>query len=533
MKHLITVLLLISTQVNHAQNTPFNIAIEPIEINGLGGLQSYAWGQHNGKWLILGGRLDGLHRRQPFASFDVAGNNNKIIVVDPASLQQWSMPLNSLPVSIQEQLSSTNMEFHQNGDYLYLVGGYGYNATSASRKTFGNLTAVHVPGLINAVISQSNIVSFFRQISDPKLAVTGGHLEKIGNEFYLIGGNKFDGNYNPMGNPTYTQVYTDAIQKFTIDDNDTTITINYLSKWTDSELLHRRDYNAVSQILPDGKEGITAFSGVFQKTINLPFLNSVTIDSNHYALDSGFQQYYNHYHCAVIPIYSKMNNEMHTLFFGGIAQYYDSAGILVQDNNVPFVKTIARVTRKADGLLSEYKLPIEMPTLLGSGAEFIPLNTVSKYQNDVIQLDSLSNDSNLLGYIFGGISSTAPNIFFTNTGTQSSASNKIFKVYLTRNNTNAIHQLNSESNNSLEMEVLPNPSEGEFKIKFYLQHLSDVSISIYNEAGKLIEKTMLSGATLGENIYTSQISSNLSGSIYFVSLETPTEKAVRKIILKK
>ena len=46
-------------------------------------------------------------------------------------------------------------------------------------------------------------------------------------------------------------------------------------------------------------------------------------------------------------------------FFGGIAQYYDSLGILVQDNNVPFVKTIARVTRDASGTMAEYKLPIE------------------------------------------------------------------------------------------------------------------------------------------------------------------------------
>jgi hypothetical protein len=54
---------------------------------------------------------------------------------------------------------------------------------------------------------------------------------------------------------------------------------------------------------------------------------------------------------------------MHTVFFGGIAQYYDSLGILVQDNNVPFVKTIARVTRDASGTMAEYKLPIVMPTL--------------------------------------------------------------------------------------------------------------------------------------------------------------------------
>jgi hypothetical protein len=94
-----------------------------MNIDGLGGLQSFAFAQHNGKWLIVGGRLDGLHRRQPFAAFDVAGNNNQIIVIDPVLKQKWTAPLSSLSVDIQEQLSSTNMEFHQTGNMLYVIGG--------------------------------------------------------------------------------------------------------------------------------------------------------------------------------------------------------------------------------------------------------------------------------------------------------------------------------------------------------------------------------------------------------------------------
>mgnify|MGYP002864189949 FL=1 len=120
-------LILISLSV-YSQTSPFNIQIEPLNISGLGGLQAFAYGQENGKWLIIGGRLDGLHRRQPFASFDVAGNNNQLIVVDPVSQQKWDAPLTSLPIALQEQLSSTNMEFHQDGKYLYIIGGYGYNA---------------------------------------------------------------------------------------------------------------------------------------------------------------------------------------------------------------------------------------------------------------------------------------------------------------------------------------------------------------------------------------------------------------------
>ena len=235
-------LILLSLSV-FSQTTPFNIYIEPMNISGLGGLQAYAFGQHSGKWLVVGGRLDGLHRRQPFAAFDVAGNNNQLIVIDPLSQQKWTAPITSLSIALQEQLSSTNMEFHQDGNYLYIIGGYGYNTASAARKTFDNLTAIDVPSVINAIIGGTSFTSYFRQISDIQFAVTGGHLKKINNTFYLIGGNKFDGNYNPMGGPTYTQVYTDAIRKFNLSDNGTSITITHLPTLTDATNLHRRDYN--------------------------------------------------------------------------------------------------------------------------------------------------------------------------------------------------------------------------------------------------------------------------------------------------
>ena len=143
-----------------SQLAPFNVYIEPMNISGLGGLQAYAFGQHNGKWLVFGGRLDGLHRRQPFASFDVAGNNNQLIVIDPVTQQKWSAPLTSLSVGLQEQLSSTNMEFHQVGNYLYVIGGYGYNNASAARKTFDNLTAIDVPSVINAIIGATPLRAF-------------------------------------------------------------------------------------------------------------------------------------------------------------------------------------------------------------------------------------------------------------------------------------------------------------------------------------------------------------------------------------
>lgn len=515
-----------------SQTTPFNIYLEPMNISGLGGLQAFAFGQHNGKWLLVGGRLDGLHRRQPFAAFDIAGNNNQLIVIDPVTQQKWTAPIASLSVALQEQLSSTNMEFHQEENYLYIIGGYGYNTASAARKTFDNLTAIDVPAVINAVINATSFTSYFRQISDVQFAVTGGHLKKINNTFYLIGGNKFDGNYNPMGNPTYTQVYTNAIRKFNLTDDGTTVAITHLPTITDATNLHRRDYNAVPQILPNGAEGIAVFSGVFQPTVDLPFLNCVIIDSASYAVNNTFQQYYNHYHCAVLPLYSSSNNEMHNVFFGGIAQYYDSLGVLVQDNNVPFVKTIARVTRNSAGTMAEYKLPVDMPSLLGAGAEFIPIASVPQFNNEVFKLDDFTADSTLVGYIYGGISSTAANIFFTNTGTQSSASSQIFKVYVINNSTVGVHDLNEQSIGTLKIQVFPNPNDGNFVVKFNLNKIAETKISIYSINGKKIEERVLTNLVLGENTFQRKIKNLDLGGTYILTIETPYEKATQKIIIE-
>ena len=524
--------LLFLTFASIAQTAAFNLYIEPFDVPNVGGIQAYAFGQLNGKWLIIGGRLDGLHRRQPFASFDIAGNNNQLLVIDPQTAQKWSAPISSLPVSIQEQLSSTNMEFYQSGNFLYIIGGYGYNSATASRKTFENLTAVDVPAVINAIINAAPFTSYFRQLTDPKFAVTGGHLKKINNTYYLLGGNRFDGNYNPMGNPTYTQVYTNAIKKFNIIDDGTTLSVIDLQTITDPVNLHRRDYNAVPQILPNGSEGIAIFSGVFQPTVDLPYLNSVLVDSVSYTVNNTFQQYYNHYHCANLPIYSAVNNEMHTIFFGGIAQYYDSLGTLVQDNNVPFVKTIARVSRNAQGDMSEFKLPIEMPAYLGASAEFICIENIPQYNNNVIKLDSLMADTTLVGYIYGGINSSAKNIFFINSGTQSTASSQLFKVYIIKNTTTGIDYLNAQSTGTLQIQAYPNPNRGEFSVKFNLAKTGPVKITLYNAAGKMVEEKTLEKLSLGENTYHFKNRNIVYGSTYLLAVETPWEKALQKIIVE-
>jgi hypothetical protein len=465
------------------------VYIEPLSITGMPALHSYVYGTYNGKWLLIGGRTDGLHRRQASSAFADAGSNKNIYVVDPAANMVWTAPLSTLTAPLREQLSATNIQFHQKDTTLYCVGGYGYSGTALNHITYPYLTAVNVPGLMNAVITGGAINGYFRQISNDWFAVTGGHLDMIYDLFYLVGGNKFTGRYNPMGGPSYTQEYTNQIRKMKIVDDGTSLTFIPTDTVTDVPNLHRRDYNLVPQIMPDGKEGLTAFSGVFQPTADVPYLSCVNIDSNAHALQPSFMQYYNHYHGANLPVYNSSANEMHTFFLGGIAQYYDVAGTLVADNNVPFVKTIARVLRSADGTMAEYKLPNDMPGLLGASAEIILSETVPVYPNHVVDYGSLTADTTLAGYLVGGILSTAPNIFTVNTGTESIASAMVYKVYLTRNSSLSTNHKNIQSNSNLNFQVYPNPNNGILFISFSLGYEQDVLLTITDETGRCIKRT--------------------------------------------
>jgi hypothetical protein len=292
MNKLIVFLLLIFAKLTIAQTQfDYQLQITPVTITGLPGLHSMAVAQHNGKWLLIGGRKDGIHARQPFNAFPVLQNNTDIYVADVNTNQVWSSPLTSLPISIQEQLQSTNMNFYQDHDSLYIIGGYAFSAIANDHITFDKMTSIDVSGLMNAIINNTSIVSYFKQIANPLFANTGGQLGKIGNTFYLVGGQKFDGRYNPMENPTYTQTYLSQYTKFSIDNSGNQLSISNVQTISDPVHLRRRDYNLMPQIFPDGTEGYMISSGVFQQTINMPFLYPVNITANGYYPVTTFNQY--------------------------------------------------------------------------------------------------------------------------------------------------------------------------------------------------------------------------------------------------
>jgi len=438
----ITLSLLLASTLLPAQDIgDRRVVLQEIAVPGMPGIQSFAWGQHNGEWLMIGGRTDGLHRRQPFAAFLAEDNNTRAYVVNPSTAQVWSASLSTLPTPLFEQLQCTNMEFEQRGNTLYIIGGYGFSPTANDHITHARLTAVDVPAAITAIKTGSPVAPHFRQLADARMAVTGGYLGLLNDTFYLVGGQRFMGRYNPMGpefGPGFVQEYTNAIRRFAIADDGATLSLADFVETVDTANLHRRDYNLVPQVFPDGTRGFTAFSGVFQYGVDLPWLNTVDITPEGYTVVPGFEQLLNQYHTAHLPAWSAAQGSMSTVFFGGIGQYYfDANGQLWNDENVPFVNTISRVRRASDGGMSEVAIG-SMPALLGAGAEFILEPTVPQLDGGILDLDALSGDTVLAGHIVGGITSSAANIFFVNTGTQSDASTRVFRVLLVREGTTGL-----------------------------------------------------------------------------------------------
>lgn len=432
---IITITLLLSLNVSSQTNFPYKISLEPIIPEGFSGLQSYAWAKSGNKILLVGGRTDGLHRRQPFASFNKKYNNTDLIVLDVKTEKVWKKSVTGLPSLLAEQLQSTNMEFYQQQNDLIVVGGYGYSETKREHITHPAVLKIKVKEIIDGIINNKDITSFIAQLTDERMAVTGGHLNKLDNLFYLVGGQRFDGRYNPHGpdhGPGFSQQYTNQIRKFSITEKDRRLSIENYTAVTDSALLHRRDYNLLNQYDENGREMLTIYSGVFQYEKDLPYTTLIDITANNHSEVENFNQQFSHYHSATLPAYDKNKKTLYTIFFGGIAQkYVDQSGVVKTDNDVPFVKHISVVERNANGI-KEYLLPEQLSGYFGAAAEFIPADETLFSNNGIFQLEKTGTKPLLAGYIIGGIDSRAPNIFWSNEAEPSRASPVIWKVYLSK-----------------------------------------------------------------------------------------------------
>lgn len=444
-------------------------------------LHSYVWGHKNNKFLIIGGRKDGIHPRQPFASFPINYNNDSLYVIDFESNKYWAAKLTGVSSTIYNQLISSNMNFHQVDDTLYAIGGYGYSTVVADHITHPYLTTISVGNIIDSIILGKSFSSQIKQIANNDFAVTGGHLGHINGKFYLVGGHRFDGRYNPMGHSTYIQRYTNAVRIFNVDNHKPQPIVYNLDSIVDADHLRRRDYNLLSQMINDSLSYLIS-SGVFQQSTDLPFLYPVQIHDNKINPIVSFNQYLSNYHSACASFYSEKSKINQHLFFGGISQYQMVNDVLTKDDLVPFVKTISMLTRKQDGTYEESKVKIDMPDYLGASAEFLPNYKIKTIHHEIFDVDDFNKDSILLGWIFGGIKSASPNPFSDN-NTQSSSSHQFpIAVYLIKSNLGLTKIAKVKS-----IKILPNPvNEDTFEIEFPLHFNNKLQLKIHSINGQLL-----------------------------------------------
>jgi len=299
---------------------------------------------------------------------------------------------------------------------------------------------------------------------------------------------------------------------------------------TDQVHLHRRDYNLVPQIFPNGEEGYTISSGVFQIGVDLPFLYPVDVKSSGHTPQPGFNQYLSNYHSAKVALYDSINNTMHSLFFGGMSQYAYVNSVLTQDNNVPFVKTISRVSRDASGNLQEYVFSTEMPALIGASSEFIPNHNIPHYKSEIVKLSGITADSVLVGHIYGGIYSPQINPFTTNQTSVTNAHNTIYEVWLVKSQLTGLKPLNGK--NPVRVSVFPNPAKSSINLSFDLPFESDLDLFITDINGKIIFEKNFGKLSKGKQTIDMSNRIKLSNGIYsFNFVFDGKYSAIEKVII--
>lgn len=502
---------------------PFTIQIEPVIAAPLPGIHSFAFAQSGDKWLIIGGRTNGLHGLNSSGGFPPEYKNDAVIVIDTTTWTYYSADLNQLPIAVADPMRSANMQYIQEGNYLYMMGGYGYDSIASLFVSFPKLTAIHVDNMINAVINSQPIAPTIRQVADTNLSICGGELGKIGNDYYLIFGHNFGGRYtdDPFSS-LFTQTYSDRIKKFNLTDDGTTIVLSGYTYEVDTNNFHRRDLNIGPVVNSDGSFGIGAYGGAFRKDSVLPWRESLKINASGTTVNTSYQQIMSQYTCALMPVYDSLTQIMYTTFLGGISlyDYNNGTGVLSRDTDVPFIDDITTMAVHPGGTIEETILPAKLPALLGSNAKFVSTGNISSYSNEVIRIRDLPNTKVLAGYIYGGIRAQQGNFG------SSAANDTIYRIFITPNNTAGIEEYNIISN----AQLFPNPSSQSCTLLFNLKDKAFLTISLSDITGKEVRQ-IANNSMLKGNQKILINTSDLSPGVYFCKIQNNTEERIIKLVV--
>jgi hypothetical protein len=439
-----------TTPISTQGSLPFTVLIQQTNFQLPHGLQAYAYGVYQGQWIFIAGRNDGLHSFN-VDPFPPQFQNRSIYVVNPTtrvvktrSLTDAGSGLNQLQI---DSLSVTFPEFYQDGDTLYLAGGYGIDTGSDTYGTKPTLTAINLPGIVQWVMQPGNksntVAKNIRQVNNPIFQIEGGRMFKLGNVSQLIFGETFTGRYSAGG----SGIYSFQARRFQITNVGGKLGFSILPSMPSQPQpgYRRRDLNIVPALLNQNNKleyGFIGYGGVFTLTNGVwtvPVVFGATGDPVMANPDAAgtFKQGMSQYACATANFYSTKSTSMYSVFFGGISYGFFNNGVFETDPEIPFTNEVTTVKMDKSGNFSQYLMDNQYPVipstgvnagnqlLFGSAGFFIPAS-IQMYPNSVINLDNIRQPT-VIGYIVGGIASTVPN---TQIDPDTAASDYVFQVTL-------------------------------------------------------------------------------------------------------
>jgi hypothetical protein len=415
---------LVTKQLLQAGNeNPFIITLTPEATNYyLPALQSYAETSYNGLWIIIGGQVEGFHgtSNNP-APFKKSVANDSMWVVDVANGKSYGAPV---PKQYLNSLAVSNPQSYRDGDNFYLCGGY--TVSDSSQKNFNTTSnsffKINIPSFIQYVKSGGTSPAlnqvFPIVIKNNFVRVTGGELFVENNNFYLIGGQDYEGAYSDGVNGSYTN----SIRSFKLLYNGKSWMIANTNSIVDSVNLHRRDFNLVPYVASNGSLDAILFGGVFTPnglSYNSPIYISGLSTGKPTITKGTTQQKCNQYTCAIAPMYVSPGGAMMYGLIGGISymKYDTNKGSLVIGDNgmaMPFSNLVDFMISNGDSAYEYVQTPPQslLPGYLGSNASFFPVPqlTVDGHEN-ILDLNKIfvGTPTDLkIGYMYGGILSNGP-----------------------------------------------------------------------------------------------------------------------------
>lgn len=315
-----------------------------------------------------------------------------------------SASLAHLSETVRDALLVTNASAYQDGDTLYIYGGYGPTPDESDVVTKPNIIEVDLASVRTAILGGFAVPESAFSVTTTEVARTTGaeifHLDD--GRFVLFGGANFVGDY-----PSHTtEQYTETAHVFDLSVSSTVPVQTIVSEdpFTTTDL-HRRDLNGYSAITlgPGGTRtyGFAVTGGVFKFGFAHYDTPVTWMDGDTYAFeDTGSIIKLNLYHGPSAGFLAEEDAQNRIVHFGGITAY-DSLESEFANFGLPWSDMISEcvfdgVTFNEERLLGSTPNPI-------SNAHLLKTRTLPTAENGMIELDMLPPAEIKLGSIWGGI----------------------------------------------------------------------------------------------------------------------------------